>query len=76
MFQIARAAGNKFALSIIVGSVDSLIGADRDFLESATAGLTPDVASRIVKSIGGLDGVAARVDLELALLPRRQPVPA
>jgi DNA-binding FadR family transcriptional regulator len=76
VLEIARAAHNRFALSIVASSINSLLGADRAFLDSATAGLVPRTAAAIAASIGAFDSREAETLLRGALATQAQTVPA
>lgn len=73
--EIARAVGNRFALSIVAGALNSL-AADSSFLESATRGLTPAAANSILAAIATFDGETAQARLRDTLAPHATPVPA
>ncbi len=70
LVDVARAAGNRFALSIVAGSIDSLLTADCSYFDNMTATLTPDSAAGIAARIAALDERAATA-LAVALHPER-----
>ena len=72
LVEIARAAGNRFALSIVAAGLDSLLSADRGFLDAATSNLTPARASEIAARIDDRDEAAASM-LQQVLQPQSAP---
>jgi DNA-binding FadR family transcriptional regulator len=76
VLDIARAAHNRFALSVVASGMNSLLGADRVFLDEATAGLVPRVAAEIAASIAAFDTRSAEARLRSALASQSQVVPA
>ena len=76
VFEVARSVGNRFTLAIVAGAWRSLSTDDGGFLESATRGLTPDVAASIVQSIARFHSQDAEVKLRSALILQPNVVPA
>jgi DNA-binding FadR family transcriptional regulator len=67
ILEIARAAGNRFSLSIVTAAVRSLFETDRSFLDNATSGLTSRMAGSLIASISASDSRGAHATLQNAL---------
>ena len=67
ILEIAKAAGNRFSLSIVTAALGSLLETDRGFLDRATSGLTLRTASSMIGSITASDSGGAHALLQEAL---------
>jgi len=67
LIDIAAAAGNKFALSIVTRGLHSLMAADRPFLDAALRQLDPAAARQLATQFARRDGEAAAQTLSGAL---------
>lgn len=76
LIELARAAGNRFTLSIVASSVTSLATADRDFFDATTRGLTAGVGAQIAQRIGDREEKAAATLLRQAFETELAPVTA
>lgn len=76
LLELARAAGNKFSLSIVAGALQSLMADDRGFLEDITGGLTAATARQVAALVTAGEADSASRAVNAALQPSRVAVTA